>query len=184
MSYVLRTYGFDKLKIASIIVGASLLLVGFVFFFYYYLVLNNITIGWIFLGTFITTGVVFFVIAIVRQFTARPKYYWGPAADYPQYPQQQAYPGAQQQAYPGAQQQAYPGVQQQAYPGAQQQYQYYGAQAPQYQTQSQYASGYNAGWPSWQTPQTSQQRCQSCLNPARYINEYQRWYCDLCKRWL
>ncbi len=187
--YVLRSYGYDKLKIASAIMGVCFLVLGFIFFFYFYLVIGNLTYGWIFLGTFITVAIVFFVLTIIRQFTVRPKFYWGPAANYPQYPQGQYQMPQQQSYYQGYGQTQYYGQQQPQYYG-QQQPQYYGQQQPQYVggqaswNQPQYASRYGANWSGGQYPSSGQKTCFNCFNPARYINEYQRWYCDLCNRWL
>ena len=163
--YVLRSYGYDKLKIASAIMGVCFLVLGFIFFFYFYLVIESLTYGWIFLGTFITVAIVFFVLTIIRQFTVRPKFYWGPAANYTQYSQGQYQMPQQQPQYYG-----------------QQQPQYFGGQASW--NQPQYASQYGANRSGGQYPSSGQKTCFNCFNPARYINEYQRWYCDLCNRWL
>ena len=175
--YFMRPYDYDKTKIATAIVGVCTLAISITTFLYFYLIWDDLILAAIFLATFLSASLISIIVAIIQHIRNRPKYYWGPAAYYPQ--QSPTYYQTQQQPTYS------PNFSQRPYESWQQ-YQYYSNQAsPYYATlQSQPRFYGRSEWPSSQNIRGIQQGCPKCNRPIRYVESYQRWYCDACNQWF
>ena len=174
--YMMRPYGFDKVKIATAIIGVCSLAIGITTFLYFYLIWADLLLAAIFLSTFLSASIICIIVAIIRHFSNKPKY-WGGTTYYPQYPQT-SYQTSQQPMYN-------PNYTQRPYENWQQ-YQYYSNPTP-----PNYSTNQSTSWargspniPSYQNTQGSQQICPTCNQPIRYVESYQRWYCDACNGWF
>ena len=175
-TYVMQPYGFDKVKIATAIVGVCSLAIGLTTFLFFYLIWEDLILAAIFLTTFLSASIVCIIVAIIRHVRKRP-IYWGAATYYPQYPPT-SYQTPQQPAY-------FPDYSQRPYENWSQ-YQYSGSQTPSnYPTyQSTSWDQNSSNWSSWQNPWGGQQRCPTCNQPIRYVGAYQRWLCETCNKWF
>ncbi len=174
--YVMQPYGFDKAKIAAIIIGVCSLGVGFTTFLLLYFYWEELILATIFLTIFLSAGLICIIVAIIRHLGRRQPYYWSTAQYYPQSPTAYQAPPQPAQSYDYAQRPAEAGQPHQHY---------------EYQTPPQYVPQQPAQWyysqpyqPNLQNVWNYPQRCPLCNNPARYAESYQRWYCERCNQWI